>query len=448
MAWKQLKGGKKSQVPAWNIVPFPGRRRVIFKDSDDLEGNELQLGQNDPVRELMVLGFYTHSQRVYWASRLLHERPHIADVIARRFPEIIIDEAQDTNAWLLVLLKFLRNKGTKITLVGDPDQCIYEFSMASAESLPALQKKWNILELPLSRSFRCNDPIALAVRSIGGNLNFTGCGPSVKVDHRPFIIREPGKRFARSLAQFERIIDHAGIEKSSSAILCRGHQQLEDVRGEITYTNLQGETQKLARASFVRDCQRNYKKASDMVESSIRSMVDDSDLWDRIDDPRDVDEYHKVRLAIWRFVKSDFGLPSVSLTGSEWISRLRSSLGEIIAEIAPGNALNLNLKVRKTGLDANQMELPLLQAQSLFPAIRQETIHQVKGESIDAILVLGSTRFWNSVVKSVAEGTSSEDRRLAYVAMTRARHHLSVALPASHYDKHVETWKAWGFNVL
>ena len=86
--------------------------------------------------------------------------------------------------------------------------------------------------------------------------------------------------------------------------------------------------------------------------------------------------------------------------------------------------------------------------QALFPPIRQETIHQVKGQNIDAVLVLGSTKFWNSVVDSVINGENSEDRRLAYVAMTRARHLLVVALPASHVDKHAEKWAAWGFGVL
>ena len=72
----------------------------------------------------------------------------------------------------------------------------------------------------------------------------------------------------------------------------------------------------------------------------------------------------------------------------------------------------------------------------------------MKGESTDAVLVLGSSKFWNSVVDSVINDVNSEDRRLAYVAMTRARHLLVVGLSASHYDKHATKWLAWGFNEL
>ena len=61
---------------------------------------------------------------------------------------------------------------------------------------------------------------------------------------------------------------------------------------------------------------------------------------------------------------------------------------------------------------------------------------------------MGSSKFWNSVVDSVINDENSEDRRLAYVAMTRARDLLVVGLPASHYDRHVAEWRAWGFNEL
>ena len=447
-AWTQTKGGEKRPVPAWEIIPFPDNGKLAFKASKAFGGNRLQFQGNNPVKELMTLGFYTHEQRVYWACRILFDRPHIAEVIARRFPEIIVDEAQDTNVWLLFLLNFVRKKGTKVTLVGDPDQCIYEFSMADATSLPSLKEKWKIPEKPLSQSFRCNNQIAAAVRNVGGNQDFRGCGDGDNDQRRAFIVRDPGKRFAHSVARFQEILDRAGIDKTSTAIICRAHQQLEDIRGEVTYTKLKGLTAGLARASFFRDCRKDYKKAFDIVESSLRSITEDSGLWDKVDESSESEEAQRVKLAIWRFVKLDSGLPPVSLCGSEWISQLREALEEVISNIGVENAPNINLKIKKTGLNENQMKLALFDSQGLFPPIRQETIHQVKGESIDGVLVLGSAKFWNSVVDSVMTGTSSEDRRLAYVAMTRARHVVALGLPVSHYDNHAEKWIAWGFSVL
>ena len=107
---------------------------------------------------LLSLGFYTHEQRVFWACMLLINKPHIAELLARRFPEIIVDEAQDSNAWLLFLLNFLREKGARITLVGDPDQCIFEFSMADATSLPNLKTKWSLPERALESVVSVQQP--------------------------------------------------------------------------------------------------------------------------------------------------------------------------------------------------------------------------------------------------------------------------------------------------
>lgn len=446
-AWTEIKG-RKQPVPAWEIIPYPENGKFAFKAPKEFGGKKLEITSINPVHELMALGLYTHSQRVYWACRLLFDRPHIANLIARRFPEIVVDEAQDTNVWLLILLNFIREKGTKVTLIGDPDQCIYEFSMAEPTSLPALKEKWDIPEKPLSQSFRCNNQIAAAVRNIGGNHDFIGCGDGNNEHRRPFIIRDTADRFTHSITEFQKTLVRTEIDETSSAIICRAHQQLESIRGEVNYTKLQGMTKELAKASFYRDIRKDYKRAAHIVENSLRSIIEDSTFWERIDEFTDSEEARRVKLEIWRFVKSPSGLPSMDLNGGEWLSQLRHALGKVITDLGFKDASNLGKKIRKTGLDDNQLELPLFESQKLFPSIRQETIHKVKGESIDAVLVLGGLKFWNSVVDAVNSGTSTEERRLAYVAMTRARHLLVVGLPSAHFDKHAGKWKSWGFGVL
>ena len=168
-------------------------------------------------------------------------------------------------------------------------------------------------------------------------------------------------------------------------------------------------------------------------------------LWDRIAEAPDAAEAESVSIAIWQFMKDAGRLPSVSRVGAEWIRSVREHLGTLVAEIGVKVEVKLGNHIKKTGLANDQLTLPLLEAQSDFPDVRQDTIHQVKGESIDSVLVIGSTKFWNSVVKTVDDGDNSEDRRLAYVAMTRARHQLIVGLPQGQFDKHANKWESWGF---
>lgn len=348
---------------------------------------------------------------------------------------------------MLVLLNFLRDKGAKITLVGDPDQCIYEFSMADATSLPNLKKKWALPEKPLSQSFRCNNTIASTVRNVGGNPSFTGCGDGVNEWHGAFIVREGSQTFVEAVSALQVLTARASVDIASSAIICRAHEQLESIRGKVNFANLKGKTRDVATASFLRDSRHDYRGAFQIIFRLVRELTGDDPLWQEFDETPESARSIAAAKSMWQFVKDPERLPSVSQLGSSWICRVREQLAALIAEMGVACNVKLGHHIKKTGLTAGQMALPLFEAQVNFPAVRQDTIHQVKGESIDAVLVIGSTRFWNSVVQAVRDGTNSEDRRLAYVAMTRARHLLLVALPKGHFDNHSSTWENWGFKI-
>ena len=446
MQLKAWRDGQKIPVPAWEVIPYPDGTEVRFKASSSFR-NQPIAAATAPVYKLLSLGFYTHPQRIFWARKLLIERPHIADLLARRFPEIIVDEAQDTNAWLLILLNLLRDKSAKITLIGDPDQCIFEFSMADSTSLHNLKTKWSIPEKPLSQSFRCNNQIAAAVRNVGGNADFTGAGDGATKWRRAFVVRETSATFSDCLAAFQRLAGIAGVSMNSAAVVCRAHGQLESLRGKVNYTNLKGKTRDLATAAFLRDSRHDYRGASHTVERIVRELTGDDPLWERIDTDPNSRERMAVALAIWKFVKSPDRLRPVSQLSDTWIPSMRTQLASLIEEIGLQCDARFGQHIKATGLSAAQKAMPLFESVREFPEVRQDTIHQVKGESIDAVLVIGSTRFWNSVMTAVRSGDNTEDRRLAYVAMTRARHLLVVGLPKGHYDKHSKTWVEWGFRV-
>ena len=444
--WRDGKGRQKIPVPAWEVIPYPEDMKLRFKSSLAF-GNQPLAAAYRPVHRLLSLGYYTHAQRVFWACKLLIERPHIAKLLAKRFPEIIVDEAQDTNAWLLILLNFLRNEGAKITLVGDPDQCIFEFSMADATSLPNLRTNWSIPEKPLSQSFRCNNQIAEAVRNVGGNASFTGSDDGANDWRRAFVVKETSRTFSDGVAALQHLADQAEVDINSAAVVCRAHGQLESLRGNMHYTDLKGKTKELATAAFLRDSRRDYRGAFQKVEHIVRELTGDDPVWERIDTDTATPERMGLALAIWKFVKDPGRLTPVSHLGDAWVTSMRAHLAGLIDEIGFQCDVKLGQQIKATGLSDGQKALPLFESVDEFPAVRQDTIHQVKGESIDAVLVVGSPKFWNSVVAAVQRGDNTEDRRLAYVAMTRARHLLVVGLPKRHYDKHSKTWVEWGFRV-
>ena len=183
--------------------------------------------------------------------------------------------------------------------------------MADATSLPALKDKWKIPEKPLSQSFRCCDKIATTVRNVAGNYDFCGCSYVLDKGSHPIIVREATERFSCSILLFQDIIQRVGISETASAIICRAHTQLETIRGEVNYSDLKGLTKELAQASFFRDCRKDYKRAYEIVANTIQAMTEGSDLWARMDEFPESEATQLIKIAIWRFVKSQSGLPAV-----------------------------------------------------------------------------------------------------------------------------------------
>ncbi len=81
------------------------------------------------------------------------------NLLAKRYPLIIIDECQDlSKEQLKILEKFLDN-GSKVHFIGDPYQAIYGFRGVDPNKVIAFAKSKNFTHLNLNRNFRSCDNI-------------------------------------------------------------------------------------------------------------------------------------------------------------------------------------------------------------------------------------------------------------------------------------------------
>jgi len=64
---------------------------------------------------------------LFYATRLLRDRPALRENYARRFRYVLVDEFQDTNLAQYELLKQLSSYHHNIFVVGDEDQSIYRW---------------------------------------------------------------------------------------------------------------------------------------------------------------------------------------------------------------------------------------------------------------------------------------------------------------------------------
>lgn len=92
---------------------------------------------------------------------LLREYPEIAKKISDTYEYIMVDEYQDSNRPQMQILKELRNKGNdNLMVVGDDFQSIYGFRGAEIQNILSFPKQWdNAKMIVLNQNYRSNQNI-------------------------------------------------------------------------------------------------------------------------------------------------------------------------------------------------------------------------------------------------------------------------------------------------
>ena len=100
---------------------------------------------------------------LYEPVHCLSQQPELAQLVTNKMDMILVDEYQDTNDIQHQLLRYIAGNRARVTVVGDPDQTIYEFRGAQPEFI--LNRFAEEFESPreysLSYTFRYGHQVAL-----------------------------------------------------------------------------------------------------------------------------------------------------------------------------------------------------------------------------------------------------------------------------------------------
>lgn len=93
--------------------------------------------------------------------------PVILNLETEKYDFVFIDECQDISTCQRHLMeKAIKPDGGRFIAVGDPAQAIYAFAGADNDSFDALLKEPNTITMPLSTTYRCSKPIVDFVRPL------------------------------------------------------------------------------------------------------------------------------------------------------------------------------------------------------------------------------------------------------------------------------------------
>lgn len=100
---------------------------------------------------------------LYDTVRAIRKHPALHELVSNKMDVVLVDEYQDTSSIQHELLKVIAGTRAKITIVGDPDQTIYEFRGAKPEyMLSGFAREYpSATPLQLSYSFRYGHTLAL-----------------------------------------------------------------------------------------------------------------------------------------------------------------------------------------------------------------------------------------------------------------------------------------------
>jgi DNA helicase-2/ATP-dependent DNA helicase PcrA len=428
------------------------------------------------------------------ALKMLEHRPDVLDAYRKRYPHVLVDEYQDLNLAQERLVELVAG-GSDAFVVGDDDQSIYRFRGASRASLERFRRAFpTATSVTLGRNHRSSRRIVGAASALIGNnadrlpklLRSSRSGERVELWSCP-----DGETEADSVAHEAARLMASGLPAAEIAVLCRtnaiarpiasalaahrvphvvigGHgfhdrPEVKDVIALLRVLRDPTDVVALARSvtrppasldpdralSVLRD--RNELTPLDALRAWAPARVFAQLLQTLSAQAAQLD----VRDLFFELMERTRYLQvlSTTLEASEAarsvanVSRFADMIAEF-CEVEADRSLSAYMRHLDLVLLSQEDEKPV-EVEGLADAVQVMTIHQAKGLEFDAVFVPGlvegrlpqsgrSPRFElpPAVLEPLVRGREdviAEERRLLYVAMTRARRRLYLTR-ASHYE--------------
>ncbi|MGX7926960.1 UvrD-helicase domain-containing protein [Tsuneonella sp. HG094] len=407
---------------AWDGVRFSflAGRAAIQLPSARAEAGLARLGS---------FGAYSHSAGRYWVLRILREKPFVLRALSRRYPHILVDEAQDVGPEHQAILDLLIDAGSQVSLIGDPNQGIYDFARADGGFLRSYGARSSVSARTLSVNYRSLPGIVdVANRLTGGSDTADRKSPNQRSVAYYIPYRMDGRDDA--LASFRSLMGAAGLNAQNGVVLCRSSDLTAEWRGEMDGQGV-GVVRCMAEAAISRD-RRDFNRAFQKACVGLSGLLAAKHGSVGSELARPIDERTRLlRRLVWSFVRDPVaGLPSAALVADtvwhpQMNTRVRAIVATMVADFGFEAADNLGQRLANKKLTSQPLvAAPTLATDQAAP-LRTSTVHRVKGESIESVLYVAKKPH----VRALLAGTGTEDGRIGYVALTRAKDLFVLAVP-------------------
>jgi DNA helicase-2/ATP-dependent DNA helicase PcrA len=419
---------------------------------------------------------------LYWAQMVAE--PSLAREVGGRFDHILVDEYQDTNRLQADILRALKPAGHGVTVVGDDAQAIYSFRAATVR---------NILDFPaqyapparvvtLERNYRSTQPIleaSNAVIALAAERYPKRLASERASSLRPQLVsvRDEADQ-ARSVAEQVLACREAGVALKGQAVLFRSAShsaqlELELTRRGIPFVKYGG--LKFLEAAHVKDVLSLLRWAENprsrlaafrvlqllpgvgpataaRVHETIDAHPDALAALAALEMPAAVATEWNALTGVYRTLRSESRWPIDMDVATRWYEPQLFRLYDD-ANVRQGDLWTLRqiagtYATRERFLTEVTLDPPAATSDEPGVPGRDDdylilsTIHSAKGQEWKSVQILSVVD--GCIPSDMSTGSAAEieeERRLLYVAMTRAKDQLRLIVPQSF---HVHAQNAYG----
>jgi len=424
---------------------------------------------------------------LYWAGMMAE--PTLARDLSARFDHVLVDEYQDTNRLQSSILLALKPDGAGITVVGDDAQSIYSFRAATVRNILDFPRAYDPAArvVTLERNYRSSQPILDASNAVIGlaQERFTkNLWTDRAAGAKPRLVATRDESGQASYVA-ERVLDarERGTALKSQAVLFRSSShsailELELARRGIPFVKYGG--LKFLESAHVKDVIGVLKWADNVrnrmagfrtlrllpgvgpaianrILDALAAAPDIRAALDAVVLPPALAQDHRALVELFRALgERTLRWPADVDIVMRWYEPHFERLFED-AFVRRGDLLQLQqiastYASRERFLTELTLDPPDATSDEAGPPGRDDdylilsTIHSAKGQEWKAVHVLNVVD--GCIPSDMATGTSDEieeERRLLYVAMTRAKDELDLISPqrffarqqSAHGDRHV-----------
>ncbi|RWP36638.1 ATP-dependent helicase [Mesorhizobium sp.] len=424
---------------------------------------------------------------LYWAQ--MAGEPEISAHLGGRFDHVLVDEYQDTNRLQASILAALKPDGSGLTVVGDDAQSIYSFRAAEVRNILDFPKQFaRPAEIVmLERNYRSTETILAAANAVIGEASerFTkNLWSERKSTEKPKLVsvRDEAEQ-ASYVCQAILTEREAGTALKAQAVLFRashhsGPLEIELTRRNIPFVKFGG--LKFLDAAHVKDVLAVLRfaenprdrvagfrvlqllpgigpSAASQIVDTMATSLDEAMGLVRYRPPQRAADDWPGFVALFSQLRAGSGkwpvdLEQVRLWYEPHLDRIHEDATTRRADILQLEQIASGYASRERFLTELTLDPPDATSDEAGPPHRDEdylilsTIHSAKGQEWKNVFVLNTVD--GCIPIDLAVGSKEdidEERRLLYVAMTRAKDGLHLVMPqrffvhgqAARGDRHV-----------